>query len=45
MHFWIDKRSQTCGFNGRYQVPPSISGKNLRNKTNRHSTKLEIQNL
>lgn len=26
MHFWIDKRSQTCGFSGRHRVPSSISG-------------------
>lgn len=26
MHFWIDKRSQGCGHNGRYRVPPSLSG-------------------
>ncbi|XP_018561223.1 uncharacterized protein LOC108903494 isoform X2 [Anoplophora glabripennis] len=26
MHFWIDKRSQGCGFNVRRQVPPSLSG-------------------
>lgn len=25
MHFWIDKRSQTCGFSGRHRVPSSIS--------------------
>ncbi|CAG9857142.1 unnamed protein product [Phyllotreta striolata] len=25
MHFWIDKRSQRCGFNTR-QIPPSFSG-------------------
>ncbi|XP_066995767.1 uncharacterized protein [Anabrus simplex] len=25
MHFWIDKRSQTCGFSGRHRVPASIS--------------------
>ncbi|XP_023012113.2 uncharacterized protein isoform X1 [Leptinotarsa decemlineata] len=33
MHFWIDKRSQGCGFNARRQVPPSISGygRNQRN--------------
>ncbi|GJQ81763.1 hypothetical protein Trydic_g310 [Trypoxylus dichotomus] len=30
MHFWIDKRSQGCGFNGRYLVPPSISGSRRR---------------
>lgn len=28
MHFWIDKRSQACGFNGRHGVPASLaSGK------------------
>jgi hypothetical protein len=27
MHFWIDKRSQGCGFSGRHLVPPSLSGK------------------
>ncbi|XP_068913505.1 uncharacterized protein [Tenebrio molitor] len=26
MHFWIDKRSQGCGFSGRHLVPPSLSG-------------------
>ncbi|KDR13835.1 hypothetical protein L798_12014 [Zootermopsis nevadensis] len=25
MHFWIDKRSQTCGFSGRHRVPASLS--------------------
>ncbi|XP_044730381.1 uncharacterized protein LOC123293580 [Chrysoperla carnea] len=25
MHFWIDKRSQTCGFSGRHRVPSSLS--------------------
>lgn len=32
MHFWIDKRSQGCGFNAR-QIPPSLSGygRNQRN--------------
>lgn len=24
MHFWIDKRSQTCGFSGRHRVPSSL---------------------
>lgn len=35
MHFWIDKRSQGCGFNGR-QIPPSLSGygRNQRNLCN-----------
>ncbi|XP_054290304.1 uncharacterized protein LOC129005438 [Macrosteles quadrilineatus] len=26
MHFWIDKRSQTCGFSGRHRVPTSLGG-------------------
>ena len=25
MHFWIDKRSQACGFSGRHRVPASLS--------------------
>ncbi|XP_056638257.1 uncharacterized protein LOC130446197 isoform X1 [Diorhabda sublineata] len=35
MHFWIDKRSQGCGFNV-HQIPPSLSGygRNQRNLCN-----------
>lgn len=25
MHFWIDKRSQSCGYNGRQRIPASLS--------------------
>ncbi|KAL0271889.1 UNVERIFIED_CONTAM: hypothetical protein PYX00_005054 [Menopon gallinae] len=33
MHFWIDKRSQACGFNGRHGVPASLAtGRRRRNK-------------
>ncbi|XP_046681636.1 uncharacterized protein LOC124368385 isoform X2 [Homalodisca vitripennis] len=30
MHFWIDKRSQTCGFSGRHRVPSSLGGSGRR---------------
>jgi hypothetical protein len=26
MHFWIDKRSQTCGFSGRHRMPALSAG-------------------
>lgn len=33
MHFWIDKRSQACGYNGRHRIPASLSsGRRRRSK-------------
>ncbi|PSN52201.1 hypothetical protein C0J52_06106 [Blattella germanica] len=37
MHFWIDKRSQTCGFSGRHRVPGSLSAGQQQRRQRRRS--------